>query len=1009
MKGKILQKKIAYILAAALIFTSVYVGGFSYADEPEDITNKGLDYLQELPAGNMVKAFKIENSGEAITIFDKSGTKELLGSDAYERAFAKANTPIDLTNASKKMKYIPDDQASAAIEDGDAYILYDPASHELTLKNIYYKDAQITLPAAKVTVNLVGKNMLFNQDFDKIVFKQGGDIQGKLTAYYNSGVESELGNMDRGVTFKGEGSLNTFSQNPMQIDGDITVESGKIYSNIKEVNNFQAQKFGGAATDIPNPYLFKLNLVCATYNQNGGYVLVTGATEIYDFNLINGKFLNTSIATPMLIHRDLSVTGGEFLPSFSDDAHVKVARGEVKSYTINDGVIVEKRKSDGSKMFTTYGNAQMVKYDENGEKTLKLPNIAYPGAEPDPNILIGGVHTLSKLEGAADSSLTVGSDQILRCELYINSIHELKRLNVEDVVSKNVKIVNEGIVNIALKISNREELHKKIKEVATYLNMSGSGVIKTSASDTYEIFYYNNDGTLKTTIDASTLPELTTANAGTVDREGLSWKKDEGADSYTLTLDNVLVKNTGNASSIVLPLGEKVTIELKGNSTVDGGIDVGGSGKLDLTIKGQGILNTPRLLGAGTNNDTVTIEGGAKVYVKNPISYGGSGNEDGFLNVKGQGTLLDVDVLNTPSTSYGISLQGINVADGAEMNIHAKKASVFAVAPDGKSAFVNVTNNSKLKVLCQYGVYVINGKLTVDSTSKLETDASSAGIVVVDKSAAKTQNDVLSLPGIPAGSTVTSTEKLGHKLWTVAKTGAKVAVVGNSTEPADDITGALGKLTIAADSLGKPSDGGRRKDEIKDGNKSDANPDDKEFDDVHKDDWYYDKVKSVVKHGYMTGISTNRFGPMMSTSRAMISQIIYNLEKKPATTAKHDFTDVAQGAWYEPSLNFTFDKDVMVGFPDKTFRGDDTITREQLTKVLYQYAIYKGYDSNTDADMSNYIDFDKAGDWSKPSIKWAVKHNIVKGRTATSLDPTSVLTRAELATVLTNFHTEFVK
>lgn len=59
--------------------------------------------------------------------------------------------------------------------------------------------------------------------------------------------------------------------------------------------------------------------------------------------------------------------------------------------------------------------------------------------------------------------------------------------------------------------------------------------------------------------------------------------------------------------------------------------------------------------------------------------------------------------------------------------------------------------------------------------------------------------------------------------------------------------------------------------------------------------------------------------------------------------------------------------------------------------------------------MSKYEDFENTGDWVKLSVKWAVKHSIVKGRTDTRLNPTSELTRAELATVLKNFHSEFVK
>jgi len=140
---------------------------------------------------------------------------------------------------------------------------------------------------------------------------------------------------------------------------------------------------------------------------------------------------------------------------------------------------------------------------------------------------------------------------------------------------------------------------------------------------------------------------------------------------------------------------------------------------------------------------------------------------------------------------------------------------------------------------------------------------------------------------------------------------------------------------------------------------------------------YYNKFDEIygeaVEKGYMTGISENKFAPMMSTSRAMISQIIYNLENTPKTTSKHNFTDVPQNAWYEQSLNFTFDKDIVAGFPDKTFRGNSIITREQLSAILYRYARYKGYDMDTDADMSKYEDFkDLSDDQKSTAIKGAI-------------------------------------
>ncbi|MGP1597327.1 hypothetical protein [Peptoanaerobacter stomatis] len=109
---------------------------------------------------------------------------------------------------------------------------------------------------------------------------------------------------------------------------------------------------------------------------------------------------------------------------------------------------------------------------------------------------------------------------------------------------------------------------------------------------------------------------------------------------------------------------------------------------------------------------------------------------------------------------------------------------------------INVKNNSTLKVSCKYGVYIYGGKLTVDDTSTLQTDATSAGIVVVDPSETKTQDEVLSIPDIPYNTNIVSVMANDHKFWTIAKIGSAVEVVGNNADPADDIKGALGKMTI---------------------------------------------------------------------------------------------------------------------------------------------------------------------------------------------------------------------
>lgn len=270
---------------------------------------------------------------------------------------------------------------------------------------------------------------------------------------------------------------------------------------------------------------------------------------------------------------------------------------------------------------------------------------------------------------------------------------------------------------------------------------------------------------------------------------GLSWEKDTGTDTYILTLDNI---DLNDSRDIILPTDKKVIIRLIGNSNMyNGKLMTNGTYAFKITITGGGTLNTKALPSGGADGDTLTIEGGAKVYVKDRVSYGSSGGANGVLNVKGAGTLLDIDT-SAGVDNKGTYLKEINITDGAELNIRATKIGAYTI-----EGSINVKNNSKLKVSGKYGVYIEDGKLTVDDTSTLETDSESAGITVVDTTGTKSQNDMLSLPDIPSGTNIVSVDKNGNKLWTLAKKGSTVEIEGSNITPADNIKGALsGKITI---------------------------------------------------------------------------------------------------------------------------------------------------------------------------------------------------------------------
>ena len=174
------------------------------------------------------------------------------------------------------------------------------------------------------------------------------------------------------------------------------------------------------------------------------------------------------------------------------------------------------------------------------------------------------------------------------------------------------------------------------------------------------------------------------------------------------------------------------------------------------------------------------------------------------------------------------------------------------------------------------------------------------------------------------------------------------------------------------------------------------------FDDVDASAWYADGVYYVAGQGIMNGSGNGAFSPDTVMSRAMLVQVLYNLEGQPETDASA-FTDVAADAWYADAVAWAADAGIVTGVSDTTFAPDVTMTREQIATILYRYAAYKGYDMTASNDLSGYADAGEIGSYAVEAMGWANGAGLITGSTATTLNPLGSATRAEVATILMRF------
>ena len=171
--------------------------------------------------------------------------------------------------------------------------------------------------------------------------------------------------------------------------------------------------------------------------------------------------------------------------------------------------------------------------------------------------------------------------------------------------------------------------------------------------------------------------------------------------------------------------------------------------------------------------------------------------------------------------------------------------------------------------------------------------------------------------------------------------------------------------------------------------------------------WADDGIRYCVTHQLMSGIGNDLFGPKLTTTRAQIVQILYNLEGEPKVSGTTPFTDLTQD-WYQDAILWAYQTGVVAGTSSTTFEPDRPVTREQIAVILMEYVtrVLKLERTWTPADLSAFPDADSVSDWAKDAMADAVALGLISGASnggQTLLEPQGSATREQVATILMEF------
>lgn len=107
------------------------------------------------------------------------------------------------------------------------------------------------------------------------------------------------------------------------------------------------------------------------------------------------------------------------------------------------------------------------------------------------------------------------------------------------------------------------------------------------------------------------------------------------------------------------------------------------------------------------------------------------------------------------------------------------------------------------------------------------------------------------------------------------------------------------------------------------------------FSDVNPGDYFYDAIQYLYCHGAISGYSDGSFRPYNNTTRGQLSKIAVLAEGWNIDTGGGPhFTDVQTNNPFYEYIETAYNRGVISGYADGTFRWGNNVTRAQLCKIV---------------------------------------------------------------------------
>lgn len=166
--------------------------------------------------------------------------------------------------------------------------------------------------------------------------------------------------------------------------------------------------------------------------------------------------------------------------------------------------------------------------------------------------------------------------------------------------------------------------------------------------------------------------------------------------------------------------------------------------------------------------------------------------------------------------------------------------------------------------------------------------------------------------------------------------------------------------------------------------------------------WAEQEITALAEPGILQGVTETEFMPDRDVTRAEFTALAVRALGLPATDYQNSFQDVIEGEWFAGYVQAALDNGIIS--QDTDFRPNDTITREEMAKIMVVLLMKSsGTLPPATADLTQFQDADSISGWAREYVAKALEAGLMNGISDSEFAPQGSATRAQAAVVLYRF------